>query len=71
MALPKTLQPALTPDELTFLTENDEISIVPSFSMSRVRLLSVSREELAPCRGFEQCATCPAAAKLSYQRWSS
>jgi hypothetical protein len=42
MALPKHLQPALTPDELTFLAEHDHIDIVPSFSMSRVRLLSVS-----------------------------
>ncbi|RXK36182.1 DNA replication complex GINS protein PSF2 [Tremella mesenterica] len=40
MALPKTLQPSLTPDELTFLAEEEEISIVPLFSMTRIRLLS-------------------------------
>ncbi|KIR30454.1 DNA replication complex GINS protein PSF2 [Cryptococcus deuterogattii 99/473] len=40
MALPKTLHPALTPDELTFLAENDHINIVPLFSMTRVRLIS-------------------------------
>ena len=43
MALPKVLQPSLTPDELTFLAEEDVIDIVPLFSMTRVRLLSVSR----------------------------
>lgn len=42
MALPETLHPALTPDELTFLAENDHINIVPLFSMTRVRLISVS-----------------------------
>lgn len=42
MALPKTLHPALTPDELTFLAEHDHINIVPLFSMTRVRLISVS-----------------------------
>jgi hypothetical protein len=42
MALPKVLQPSLTPDELTFLAEEDVIDIVPLFSMTRVRLLSVS-----------------------------
>lgn len=42
MALPKTLHPALTPDELTFLAENDHVHIVPLFSMTRVRLISVS-----------------------------
>ena len=41
MALPKALQPSLTPDELTFLAEEDVIDIVPLFSMTRVRLLSV------------------------------
>ena len=41
MALPKTLQPSLTPDELTFLAEEDTIDIVPLFSMTRVRLMSV------------------------------
>ncbi|WWD17924.1 DNA replication complex GINS protein PSF2 [Kwoniella shandongensis] len=40
MALPKTLQPGLTPDELTFLAEEETIDIVPLFSMTRVRLLS-------------------------------
>lgn len=40
MALPKHLQAGLTPDELTFLAEDDVIDIVPLFSMSRVRLLS-------------------------------
>jgi GINS complex subunit 2 len=42
MALPKALQPTSTPDELTFLAEEDVIDIVPLFSMTRVRLLSVS-----------------------------
>jgi hypothetical protein len=42
MALPKGLQPTLTPDELSFLSEEDVIDIVPLFSMTRVRLLSVS-----------------------------
>jgi GINS complex subunit 2 len=41
MALPKSLQPSLTPDELTFLAEEDMVDIVPLFSMTRVRLLSV------------------------------
>lgn len=41
MALPKTLEPSLTPDELTFLAEDEMIQIVPLFSMSRIRLLSV------------------------------
>ena len=40
MALPKTLQPTLTPDELTFLAEDEQIDIVPLFSMTRIRLLS-------------------------------
>lgn len=40
MALPKHLQAGLTPDELTFIAEEDVIDIVPLFSMSRVRLLS-------------------------------
>ncbi|WVF70572.1 DNA replication complex GINS protein PSF2 [Kwoniella sp. CBS 6097] len=40
MALPKSLQNGLTPDELTFLAEEDTIDIVPLFSMTRVRLLS-------------------------------
>jgi len=40
MALPKSLQAGLTPDELTFLAEEDVLEIVPLFSMSRVRLLS-------------------------------
>ncbi|ORY28978.1 DNA replication complex GINS protein PSF2 [Naematelia encephala] len=39
MALPKILQPSLTPDELTFLAEEERIDIVPLFSMTRVRLL--------------------------------
>ena len=42
MALPKTIQPSLTPDELTFLAEEELIDIVPLFSMTKVRLLSVS-----------------------------
>lgn len=42
MALPKGLQPTLTPDELSFLAEEDVIDIVPLFSMTRVRLLGVS-----------------------------
>ncbi|WVQ97352.1 DNA replication complex GINS protein PSF2 [Kwoniella sp. CBS 9459] len=40
MALPKSLQNGLTPDELTFLAEEDTMDIVPLFSMTRVRLLS-------------------------------
>ncbi|WVR05846.1 DNA replication complex GINS protein PSF2 [Kwoniella sp. DSM 27419] len=40
MALPKSLQRGMTPDELTFLAEEDVIDIVPLFSMTRVRLLS-------------------------------
>ncbi|WVQ85406.1 hypothetical protein IAT38_007571 [Cryptococcus sp. DSM 104549] len=40
MALPKILQPALTPDEHTFLAEEDKIDIVPSFSMTSIRLIS-------------------------------
>ncbi|WWC58592.1 uncharacterized protein I303_101135 [Kwoniella dejecticola CBS 10117] len=40
MALPKHLQNGLTPDELTFLAEEETIDIVPLFSMTRVRLLS-------------------------------
>ncbi|OCF31110.1 DNA replication complex GINS protein PSF2 [Kwoniella heveanensis CBS 569] len=40
MALPKSLQNGLTPDELTFLAEEDTIDIVPLFSMTRIRLLS-------------------------------
>ncbi|ORX34280.1 hypothetical protein BD324DRAFT_637367 [Kockovaella imperatae] len=40
MALPKSLVATLTPDELTFLAEEDRVQIVPLFSMTRVRLLS-------------------------------
>ncbi|KAI9635121.1 uncharacterized protein MKK02DRAFT_43801 [Dioszegia hungarica] len=40
MALPKHLQHGLTPDELTFLAEEEVISIVPSFSMTKIRVLS-------------------------------
>ncbi|KAK1928019.1 hypothetical protein DB88DRAFT_61421 [Papiliotrema laurentii] len=39
MALPKPLQQSLTPDELTFLAEDEQVQIVPLFSMTRVRLL--------------------------------
>jgi GINS complex subunit 2 len=42
MALPKPLQQSLTPDELTFLAEDEQVQIVPLFSMTRVRLLGVS-----------------------------
>ena len=42
MALPKTLVATLSPDELTFLAEEEKIQIVPSVSMTKVRLLSVS-----------------------------
>jgi hypothetical protein len=42
MALPKTLEPSLTPDELTFLAEDEHIQVVPLFSMGKIRLLSVS-----------------------------
>ena len=41
MALPKALQPALTPDELSFLAEQDHIEIVPNFSMSKIALVGV------------------------------
>ncbi|KAI5450977.1 DNA replication protein psf2 [Naganishia albida] len=40
MALPPTLETSLTPQELTFVTEEQEIEIVPSFSMSKIRLVS-------------------------------
>lgn len=40
MALPKHLQNGLTPDEHTFLAEEEVIDIVPLFSMSKVRLIS-------------------------------
>ncbi|GFZ43098.1 DNA replication complex GINS protein PSF2 [Saitozyma sp. JCM 24511] len=40
MALPRQLQPSLTPDELAFLAEEDVVDIVPLFSMTKVRLLS-------------------------------
>ncbi|GMK55652.1 hypothetical protein CspeluHIS016_0207080 [Cutaneotrichosporon spelunceum] len=40
MALPKHFQAGLTPEELTFLAEEELVDIVPLFSMSRVRLLS-------------------------------
>lgn len=40
MALPKHLQSGLTPDEHTFLAEEEVIDIVPLFSMSKVRLIS-------------------------------
>ncbi|WRT64096.1 uncharacterized protein IL334_001025 [Kwoniella shivajii] len=39
MALPKQLQNGLTPDELTFLAEEETVNIVPLFSMTKVRLL--------------------------------
>lgn len=57
MALPKTLQPSLTPDELTFLAEEDAIDIVPLFSMTRVRLLSVRRSSVyvQRVRGLQHC----------------
>jgi GINS complex subunit 2 len=42
MALPKHLQQGLTPEELTFLAEEELISIVPSISMTKIRVLSVS-----------------------------
>jgi GINS complex subunit 2 len=45
MALPRQLQPSLTPDELVFLAEEDVVDIVPLFSMTKVRLLSVSRRQ--------------------------
>jgi hypothetical protein len=45
MALPRQLQPSLTPDELAFLAEEDVVDIVPLFSMTKVRLLSVSRRQ--------------------------
>ncbi len=49
MALPKHLAHSLSPQELAFLAEQDTIEVVPLFSMSRVRLLSVS------CRGVGRC----------------
>jgi hypothetical protein len=42
MALPQSLEHALTPQELTFITEEEHIEIVPSFGMSKIRLVSVS-----------------------------
>lgn len=41
MALPKALQPALSPHEITFLAEEELIDMVPLFAMSRFRLMSV------------------------------
>lgn len=41
MALPGFLAPSLTPQELTFLAEQEEIEIVPAFTMSPVRLIQV------------------------------
>lgn len=41
MSLPPTLETSLTPQELTFITEEQEIEIVPAFSMSKIRLVSV------------------------------
>ncbi|KAJ9113672.1 hypothetical protein QFC22_005981 [Naganishia vaughanmartiniae] len=41
MALPTTLEPSLTPQELTFISEQQEIEIVPSFSMTKIRLVSI------------------------------
>ncbi|GHJ88057.1 hypothetical protein NliqN6_4459 [Naganishia liquefaciens] len=40
MALPPSLDQSLTPQELTFITEEQHIEIVPSFSMSKIRLVS-------------------------------
>jgi hypothetical protein len=54
MALPRQLQPSLTPDELAFLAEEDVVDIVPLFSMTKVRLLSVSRDRSGAERGDEQ-----------------
>lgn len=42
MALPGFLAPSLTPQELAFLAEQEEIEIVPAFTMSPVRLIQVS-----------------------------
>lgn len=50
MALPKALQGGITPDELTFLAEEDVVEIVPLFSMSRVRLLSGTYGPFEPPR---------------------
>lgn len=40
MALPKQLQAGMTPDEYTFLAEEQLIDIVPNVAISRIRLLS-------------------------------
>ncbi|KAJ9096833.1 hypothetical protein QFC21_005104 [Naganishia friedmannii] len=40
MALPASLERSLTPQELTFISEQQEIEIVPSFSMTKIRLVS-------------------------------
>lgn len=42
MALPPSLQDSLTPQELTFIAEEEVIEIVPNFKMSKVRLIGVS-----------------------------
>ncbi|KAH8077997.1 hypothetical protein HD553DRAFT_252027, partial [Filobasidium floriforme] len=42
MALPAELFLSPSPQELTFIAEEELIEIVPSFSMSRVRLISAS-----------------------------
>lgn len=38
----------MTPDELTFIAEEEHISIVPFFSMTKVRLLSVGPHSAWP-----------------------
>jgi hypothetical protein len=47
MALPSALLLSPSPQELTFIAEEELIEIVPSFSMSPVRLISVSRYSLS------------------------
>jgi GINS complex subunit 2 len=50
MALPKSLASSLSPQELAFLAENEPIEIVPLFSMTPVRLLSVSYDVVGRSR---------------------
>jgi hypothetical protein len=75
MALPKHLQHGLTPDELTFLAEEELISIVPSFSMTRIRVLSVSYLEwfCMPISAYKTRAymdhSCPLHRPLYHYGW--
>ncbi len=42
MALPAQLQYSIMPDELEFIATEELINVVPSFSMGKIRFLSVS-----------------------------